>query len=165
MKKIIGIMGPSKAEEQDLINAYEIGKYCAKHGYVTLTGGLKYGVMDESLKGAKDGGGLTVGIMPTEDKSKYSEYVDIAIVTTMSEGRNYIEMWTSDIVVVCGISIGTSTEVSLAIKPGKKIILVDSYEEAITFYKKLAPNQIYVAKGYEEAIKIMEEILLKGEVK
>lgn len=31
MRKIIGIMGATKASEQDLINAYELGKYCAKN--------------------------------------------------------------------------------------------------------------------------------------
>ena len=159
MKKIVGVMGATKATEQDLINAYGIGKYCAKKGYVTLTGGLKYGVMNEALRGAKQNGGITIGIMPTDDKTEFSEYTDIPIVTTMKAGRNYIEILSSDIIVACGISAGTSSEISLAIKPGKKIILVGTYEEANVFYKKLAPNQIFIAKDYEEAIAIMEEVL------
>lgn len=56
MKKIIGIMGATKASEQDLVNSYELGKYCAENVYITLTGGLKYGVMNEALKGAKEQG-------------------------------------------------------------------------------------------------------------
>lgn len=104
MKKIIGIMGATKASEQDLLNSYELGKYCAEKGYITLTGGLKYGVMNEALKGAKQQGGLTLGIMPTDDKTEFSEYVDIPIITTMKAGRNYIEILTSDIIVACGIS-------------------------------------------------------------
>ena len=67
MKKIIGIMGPTNAKEKDLINAYQIGKYCAENNYITLTGSLKKGIMNEALKGAKEHGGLIIGIMPTDD--------------------------------------------------------------------------------------------------
>ena len=155
MKKIIGIMGPTDAKEQDLINAYQIGKYCAENDYVTLTGGLKYGIMNEALKGAKDHNGQTIGIMPTDDRSKFSEYVDIPIITTMKAGRNYIEILTSDIIVACGISAGTSSEISLAIKPGKKIVLVGLQEEDNNFYKRLAPNQVYIAKDYMQAIEFL----------
>ena len=147
MKKIIGIMGPTNAIEDDLINAYQIGKYCAENNYITLTGGLKYGIMNEALKGAKENGGLTVGIMPTDDKSEYSKYVDIPIITTMT--------LTSDIIVACGISAGTSSEISLAIKPKKKIILIGLDENTNNFYQNLAPNQVFIAKNYMEAIKIL----------
>lgn len=157
MKKIIGIMGPTKASEEDLRNAYQIGKYCAEKGYVTLTGGLKYGIMNEALKGAKENGGLTIGIMPTDEKNEFSEYADIPIVTTMKAGRNYIEVLTSEVIVACGIAAGTSSEISLAIKPGRKIILVGLYEEANQFYQKLAPNQVFVAKDYQEAIELLKE--------
>ena len=155
MKKIVGIMGPTNAAESDLTNAYQIGKYCAENGYVVLTGGLKYGVMNEALKGAKENGGLTIGIMPTDDKTEYSKYADIPIITTMKAGRNYIEILTSDIIVVCGISAGTSSEISLAIKPKKKIILVGLDECSNNFYKNLAPSQVFIAKDYSEAIKIL----------
>lgn len=159
MKKVIGIMGATKATEEDLKNAYEIGKYCATKGYIALTGGLKYGVMNEALKGAKENNGLTIGIMPTDNEDEYSEYIDIPVITAMKAGRNYIEILTSDIIVACGMSAGTSSEISLAIKPGKKIILVNTYDEANIFYKKLAPNQIFIAKDYNEAIETIEELL------
>lgn len=155
MKKIIGIMGSTIAEEKDLINAYQIGKYCAENNYITLTGGLKEGIMNEALKGAKEHGGLTIGIMPTDDRTRFSEYADIPIVTTMKAGRNYIEILTSDIIIACGISAGTSSEISLAIKPGKKIILVGVDKKTIDFYKMLAPNQVFFAKDYTEAIKLL----------
>lgn len=160
MKKIVGIMGATKAKEEDLINAYQIGKYCAENDYVTLTGGLKYGVMTEALKGAKENGGLTIGIMPTNDKNEFSEYVDIPVVTTMKAGRNYIEVLTSDLIVACGMSAGTSSEVSLAIKPGKKILLVGTDKETNDFYKKITNNQIFIAKNYKEAIIILKELNL-----
>ena len=159
MKTVIGIMGPGKASEDDLVNAYEIGKYCAGKGYAVLTGGLNIGVMNEALKGAKENGGITVGVLPTDDRTQFSEYIDIPIITTMLAGRNIINILSSDIIVACGMASGTSSEVSLAIKPGKKVILVNAYEEANVFYKKLAGDQIFVVKDYKEAIKVLNELL------
>ena len=160
MKKIIGIMGPGNAKEEDLENSYKIGKYCAENGYATLTGGLNKGVMNEALRGAQENGGLTIGILPIDDRSQFSEYIDIPIVTTMRSGRNYINILSSDIIVACGMEAGTSSEVSMAIKADKKVILVGAYEEANTFYKRLSNNQIYIAKDYKEAIKLIGGILL-----
>ena len=73
----------------------------------------------------------------------------------MKAGRNYIEILTSDVIIACGILAGTSSEISLAIKPGKKIILVGTDKKTIDFYKMLAPNQVLVAKDYTEAIKLL----------
>ena len=162
MKKIIGIMGPAKPTKEQMLNAYEIGKYCAKQGYVTLTGGLKAGIMDEALRGAKEKNGLTIGIMPTDDKTKYSEYIDIPIVTTALAGRNIIEVLTCDILVACGISAGTSSEISLAIKPGKPIILVGMDDITNDFYRQLIPNkQLSIVKDYNEAIQEINRIFKK----
>jgi hypothetical protein len=157
---IVGVMGPSSnAKDVDLKNAYEIGKFCAKKKWVTLTGGRNIGVMDEALKGAKENGGITVGILPSDEKESFSRFIDVPIITNMKSGRNYINVLSSDIVAVCGIDSGTSSEVSLAIKSGKKVILVGLYEEANIFYKKLAPEQIFCVKESSEAIKILEENL------
>lgn len=111
--------------------------------------------MNEALKGAKENGGLTIGIMPTDDKEEYSKYVDIPIVTTRKAGRNYIEILTSDTIIACGIAAGTSSEISLAIKPKKKMVLVGLDEYVNNFYKNLAPNQVFLAKDYKEAIRIL----------
>ena len=116
--------------------------------------------MNEALKGAKQQGGLTLGIMPTDDKTEFSEYVYLPIITTMEAGRNYIEILTSDIIVACGISAGTSSEISLAIKSKKEIILVGLSEEVNNFYRNLAPNQVFIAKDYREAIKILEGLCI-----
>ncbi len=158
MKKIIGIMGPgSDADKTDLKNAYEIGKFCAKKGWITLTGGRNSGVMDEALKGAKENKGLTIGILPTDEKELFSKFMDIPIITNMRSGRNYINVLSSDIVVVYGISPGTSSEISLAIIAKKKLILVGLYDEANAFYKKLSPENTYCVKDYKEAVKILEK--------
>lgn len=50
MKKIIGIMGPNKATDINLKDAYEISKYMANKNYIVLTGGLNVGIQNEGLK-------------------------------------------------------------------------------------------------------------------
>ena len=129
VKKIIGVMGPGlDATEEDLVNSYEIGKYAAQNNYVTLTGGIATGVMNEALRGAKEYGGLTIGILPNHDKSTASKYLDIPICTDMGQARNYINILSSDIIVACGISSGTSSEISLALRMGKLVILTGATE-------------------------------------
>jgi len=160
MKKIIGVMGPGKkATDSDLKNAYEIGKFCAEQEWVVLTGGLKDGVMNEALKGAKENNGLTLGILPGDDKQFFSEYLDLAIPTNMRGGRNYINALSSDLVLACGMGAGTSSEISLSIKSGKKVILVGLFDEANNFYRKLGNELTYIAKDYTEAIDILKKEL------
>jgi len=155
MKKIIGIMGPSKVTEADVKNAYEIGKYCAAKGWVVLTGGRNCGVMNAGLQGAKDAGGLTVGVL-FDNNEKNSEYIDIAIRPNIGEARNLINANSSDILVACGISAGTSTEVGFAVQSGKKVILVGLYDEANAFYRKMGKEQVFIAEGYKEACEIVD---------
>jgi len=90
-------------------------------------------------------------------RATFSEYIPIS--TNMRAGRNYINILSSDIIVVCGMGWWTSSEVSLAIGPWKKVILVWTYKEANDFYKKLAPNQIFVVTDFNEAIKVIKDIL------
>lgn len=160
MKKIIGVMGPGKkATSIELKNAYEVGKFCAKQSWVILTGGLKDGVMNEALKGAKENGGLTLGILPGDDKKYFSEYLDIAVPTNMRSGRNYINALSSDIVIACGMGAGTSSEISLSIKSGKKVILVGLFDEANLFYQKLGNEQVFIAKDFIQAIELLKKEL------
>lgn len=161
MKTIIWIMWPwEKATDKDLKNAYEIWKYSALKWYITLTWWRNKWVMNEWLKGAKVNWWLTLWILPSDDRSQFSNYLDIPVITTMKSWRNFINVLTSDIVVVCWIDAGTSSEISLAIKPWKKIILVWLYKEANTFYTKLAPTQVFVVKDYIEAINVLNSTIL-----
>ncbi len=76
-------MGPGKPAQQDITAATKLGRLIAQSGWVLLTGGRNEGVMDAASKGAKEAGGLTVGILPFEDKTGVSQYVDIPICSGM----------------------------------------------------------------------------------
>ena len=56
-------------------------------GAVLICGGLG-GVMTEAAKGAKENGGLTVGILPGEDPGSANSFIDITLPTGLGFARN-----------------------------------------------------------------------------
>ncbi|MGV0105294.1 P450 cytochrome [Nostoc sp. DSM 114160] len=122
---IIGVMGRGEnATANDLQNAYILGQLIAKQGWILLTGGRNVGVMDAVSKGAKSADGLTIGILPGKNQDGISSWVDIAIFTDMGNSRNNINVLSSDLVIACGIGAGTASEIALALKANKQVILL-----------------------------------------
>ena len=127
MKKplIIGVMGGGDASVEERENAYTLGALIARQGWVLLNGGRNTGVMDSSAQGASDQGGLTIGILPGSDSKNASQYIRIPIVTGIGNARNCINVLSSDVVVACPGGMGTLSEIALALKCGKPVILLN----------------------------------------
>ncbi|MBD2430904.1 MULTISPECIES: TIGR00725 family protein [Fischerella] len=160
-KKIVGVMGPGdKATEVDVQHAYRLGELIAQQGWILLTGGRKSGVMDAVNKGAKSANGLTIGILPTDHQKDISEAVDIAIFTDMGNARNNINVLSSDVIIACGMGAGTVSEVALALKANKQVILLNNDAESKIFFKKLSPENVHVVESVSEAIAIVQKILI-----
>ncbi|MBW4616125.1 MAG: TIGR00725 family protein [Desmonostoc vinosum HA7617-LM4] len=159
-KIIIGVMGPGeKATVADLQHAYNLGKLIAAQGWMLLTGGRNVGVMDAASKGAKSSNGLTIGILPKQNINDISEAIDIAIFTDMGNARNNINILTSDLVIACGMGAGTASEIALALKGNKKVILLNDDAQSKVFFKKLSPENVYVVENAEDAIATSKAIL------
>jgi hypothetical protein len=159
-KIIIGVMGPGKnATANDLQNAYTLGQLIAKQGWILLTGGKNVGVMDTVSKGAKSGDGLTIGILPSDNQESISSSVDIAIFTDMGNARNNINVLSSDVVIACGMGAGTASEIALALKASKQVILLTNDEESKIFFKKLSPENVYIAESVDQVIATAKTIL------
>jgi hypothetical protein len=159
-KIVIGVMGPGdNATAADLHHAYELGQGIAQEGWVLLTGGRNAGVMDAANKGAKAADGLTIGILPSNNTSAVSEAVDIAIVTDMGNARNNINVLSSDVVIACGMGTGTASEVALALKSHKKVVLLTDHPETQLFFTSLSKGNIFMATSPEAAIKFVKEVL------
>lgn len=166
MKKIIiGVMGPgTEATANDLKNAYELGKLIADQGWVLLTGGRNVGVMDAANQGAKAAHGLTIGILPNDDTNAISDAVDIAIMTDMGNARNNINVLSSNVVIACGMGAGTASEIALALKAKKKVILLNESKEAQDFFTKLSSENIYIVDSFSDAIATAKTILNSSKV-
>ncbi|HEY9609681.1 TIGR00725 family protein [Allocoleopsis sp.] len=159
-KIVIGVMGPgSGASETDKKNAYQLGTLIAQEGWVLLTGGRNAGVMDAASRGAKAAKGLTVGILPNSGDRGLSEAVDIAIITGMGSARNNINVLSSDVVIACGMGAGTASEVALALKASKAVILLTSDQQSQLFFNSLSDNNIFLATSPEAAIAFVKETL------
>jgi len=157
---IIGVMGPGEAATQhDITTATELGRLIAREGCTLLTGGRDTGVMDAALRGAKEEGGLTIGILPSEDDTGCSKYVDIPIKTGMGSARNNINVLTSDVVIACGTGRGTFSEIMLALKAGKPVIVLNQHENASRFLKELNDRNLYFATSPSGAISMVHSLV------
>src|SRR5262245_15030522 len=113
-KTVIGVMGPGNVLDAKLASlAQELGRQIALRDWVLLTGGRNAGVMDLASKGAKEAGGLVVGILPDDNPANVSKFVDIPIFTDMGSARNNINVLSSCVVVAVGLGAGTASEVCL----------------------------------------------------
>jgi len=119
----VAVIGLSKAkpEEEEYKIAYELGKEIAQRGWVVVCGG-RGGVMEAVCKGAKEMGGLTVGILPSYEGEEVNPYVDIKIRTGMSWNRNPLVVASGDMVVAIGGNWGTLSEIAYSLILGKPII-------------------------------------------
>ena len=64
----VTIVGSGIPDPVSDIAGYEVGKLVAKRGHILITGGLE-GVMEHSSRGARELGGIVVGILPNEDRN------------------------------------------------------------------------------------------------
>lgn len=86
--------------------------------------------MEAACRGAKSEGGITVGILPGHDRSEANPYVDVAIATGMGEGRNTVNVRAADAVIAVGGEFGTLSEIAFALKTGKPVVGLDTWQLA-----------------------------------
>ncbi|MDE1875893.1 MAG: TIGR00725 family protein [Thaumarchaeota archaeon] len=103
--------------------AYETGMEVAKSGSVLVTGGLD-GVMKAASHGAKDAGGLTLGIIPQDNPSFANEYCDIVIPSGMGLARDFLNALSADGVIIIGGGSGTLSETCAAYMHKKPIVAI-----------------------------------------
>jgi uncharacterized protein (TIGR00725 family) len=84
--------------------------------------------MEAACRGAKQAGGLTVGILPGSDRSEANPYVDVVLPTGLGEARNALVVGAADVVVAVGGGYGTLSEIALALKAGKRVIGLGTWE-------------------------------------
>lgn len=159
-KTIVGIMGPGEsATPEDNEIAFELGKAIAEKGWVVLTGGRSFGVMDAAMKGAHEVDGLTIGILPNDNSVNSSDNADIKILTGMGSARNLINVLSSHVIVVIGMAAGTASEVALALKSNKKVILLNQDEITIRFFKNIGTYKVMIASTVDETIAMIKDYL------
>ena len=124
---MILVSGGGEANATTVALAEAVGEGIARAGAMVLTGGLG-GVMEAASRGAKRGGGVTVGVVPGMDRRIANTHVDIAIASGMAHGRNVILVHSADGVIALPGSYGTLSEIALALVMGKPVVSLGSWE-------------------------------------
>jgi hypothetical protein len=124
---IIAVVGGGAVEiEVDRV-AEEVGRRLAERGAIVLTGGLG-GVMAAACRGARSAGGTTIGLLPGDQRSDANEWVEVAVATGLGEARNALVARASDAMIAVGGEFGTLSEIALALKLGRPVIGIDTWE-------------------------------------
>lgn len=117
------MIGGSQPDDDSLRIAEELGAEIGRKGVVLVCGGVG-GIMEAACKGAKIAGGMTVGIIPQEDKRAANPYVDIVIPTGLGFARNFLVAKSGDAVVAIDGAAGTLSEMAIAWFSNKPVVAI-----------------------------------------
>jgi uncharacterized protein (TIGR00725 family) len=119
--KLIAVIGGSQPSSKEAKLAEAVGRELAKQGAILICGGLG-GIMEAASKGASSEGGVTVGILPGNNRQEANPYVQIPIVTGMGYARNIAVVKSAQAVIAIGGNYGTLSEISHALQSGIPVI-------------------------------------------
>ncbi|KAA3634231.1 MAG: TIGR00725 family protein [Calditrichaeota bacterium] len=151
-KPVIAVVGAGKCSKKLRDLAAEVGKYVAENGGVIVCGGMG-GIMEGAARGAKEAGGTTIGILPSDNKEDANEFIDIVIPSGFGEARNLLVIRAADAVIAFPGKFGTLSEMAFALQGGKPLISVNAW--------KLG-DDIKVVDDPIEAAKLAMELAQEG---
>jgi uncharacterized protein (TIGR00725 family) len=123
----VAVVGAADATPEELQLAGEVGRLLAEDGAIMICGGLG-GVMDEAARACETAGGTSVGILPGDDRAPASRHLTVGIATGIGEARNAIVVRSADVVIAVGGEYGTLSEIAFALKMGKPVIGLATWE-------------------------------------
>ena len=146
---IIAVIGGGSCTPEMAEKAREVGRRIANKKGILICGGMA-GVMQAACQGAKEAGGLTIGILPGTSRSDANPYVDIPIVTGMADARNVIIIRSAHAAIAVDGEFGTLSEIAYCLQFGIPVISLKSWD---------IPGVIKV-ETVEEAVKKAKELLI-----
>jgi uncharacterized protein (TIGR00725 family) len=147
-KPRIGVMGPGSCSPDVYALAREVGFLLARKGAILICGGYG-GVMEAAARGAREGGGIAIGILSGDNAAEANPYIDIPIVTGLGSARNNINALTSQAIIAISGSYGTLSEIALSLKCGTPVVGLRTWE-LVSPGGELLP--IILAQTAEEAV-------------
>ncbi len=125
--RYVAVIGPSRATPEVAAAAFQVGVLIARAGANLVCGGGG-GAMEAACRGARSASGTTVGILPGPTRADANAFVDIAIPTGIGEARNALVVRAADAVIAVGGGVGTLSEIGLALKMGRPVIGLGTWE-------------------------------------
>jgi len=142
----IAVIGGSRPGRQALDTALEVGRLIARSGAVVVCGGLG-GVMEAASRGAREEGGLVVGILPGNSPADANPWVDIPIATGLGYTRNALVVMNADAIIAVDGEYGTLSEIAHGLIHGKKVVGLRTWDV----------RGVTVAETAEEAVRLALE--------
>jgi uncharacterized protein (TIGR00725 family) len=123
----VAVIGGGRPGRAALGQAFEVGRLLATKGAVVVCGGLG-GVMEAAARGAKQAGGLTIGILPGAAPAEANPHIDIPIATGLGYTRNSLVVMNADAVIAVDGEYGTLSEIAYGLIYGKKVVGLGTWE-------------------------------------
>lgn len=161
MQVLIGVAGTGRDDPELTDLAERAGRAVAEAGAALVCGGMG-GVMEAACRGARAGGGLTVGLLPGTDRSEANAHVAVAIPTGLGEARNVLVARAGSALIAIGRGYGTLSEVAFALKDATPVVGLHSWdiegvhaaddpEQAVELALRLCGHSPGSAGGSDEA--------------
>lgn len=111
--------------------------------------------MEAVCEGVRAEGGLSIGILPGDDRDSANPFVDIALPTGMGEMRNMLLVRASDVVIAISGEFGTLSEIAFALRVGVPVVGLDTWQ----LHKRgVASDAIVETSSPEEAVRVALEL-------
>jgi len=129
MLTTIGIIGRGVQHPNDPVDpgtmeaARDVGRLVAERNGVIVSGGLG-GVMEAAAQGAKEGGGLTIGFLPSMDRATANSFLDVVLPTGLGRARNLITARGCDAIIMIGGGCGTLNELTISYAEARPVVIL-----------------------------------------
>ena len=120
-RRLVAVCGSGSGDENLLTLARDTGRLLARAGAIILCGGLG-GIMSAVAEGARENGGLTVGILPGTNPDEANPYIDIPLATGLGQARNAVLTRAGDAIIALPGGPGTLSEIGFGLKMNKRVI-------------------------------------------
>jgi len=117
----VAVIGGGRASPEIAALAREVGREVARRGGVLICGGLG-GVMAAAAQGATAAGGVSLGILPDEDRRRANPYLTYSLATNLGHARNILIAHSADALIAVDGDYGTISEAAIALKLGKPVV-------------------------------------------
>ncbi len=146
--RLVAVVGGAECSPSESDLAEGVGRELAKRGVAVVCGG-RGGVMEAACRGAREAGGLTVGILPGASAEGGNAYLSLALPTGLGDARNVLVVLPCEAVIAIGGGAGTLSEMAIALKLGKKVVGLRTWEAVRPDGTKA---EIRAAKSPSEAV-------------
>jgi hypothetical protein len=157
----VAVVGGGRCSAEESALAEAVGRGLAEAGAALICGGLG-GVMEAACRGARAAGGLTIGVLPGVSAGDANPYVDIPLVTGLGEARNLLIVRTAAAVIAVGGEYGTLSEIAFALKLGRPVIGLNTWELSKVVADGKARQfdpAIYRAHASDQAVRLALEAI------